>query len=134
MDIESILTEIESRHMFANQSLRNKDLPSYMSIFSSDLEYQQPDKKIIGKKQILRDTQRYFGRIRGIANSYERLEFVYQDGIVTERLIQKSSVGLRIFIFFTKNWQLEREGIYHWRKNNGIWEICKVEILSESVM
>jgi hypothetical protein len=51
----------------------------------------------------------------------------------TEHLIQKATASINIFIFFTKKWTIEREGIYEWNKIEGIWKIERVEILNEKV-
>lgn len=134
MEEDLVLEEIEKQHLLANEALKNKELTTYLLLFSEELQYKQLNGNTIDKKQLTEDTKKYFTRIRKVSNSYDRLEYSINGSLFTERLIQKSQVGIRVFVFFTKNWKLEREGIYTWEKTNGEWRIIKVKIVNENVV
>lgn len=80
-----------------------------------------------------KDTALYFSRLKTSTSQYERQSYSINENKFTENLIQKASASIRVFIFFTKKWTVEREGIYQWSKHEGIWKIEEVEILSEKV-
>ena len=128
-----ILNEIDVAHNDANIALQNRKFDSYISHFGDDLQYKQADGKTIGKEQLVKNIKNYFNRIVNFSGHYERKEFTIENDKVVERIIQHSKVSLRIFIFFLKNWTIEREGIYEWKKTDSLWKIIKVEILSEKV-
>ena len=53
--------------------------------------------------------------------------------IFTEILVQKATVSIKVFIFFSKRWAVKRQGIYRWRKENWEWKIFDVEVTKEEV-
>jgi hypothetical protein len=125
--------EIDNTHIAANEALKNKKLDAYIHFFDDGLQYEQLNGKIIGKAKLADDIKIYFNRIKSYSGSYHRKEINISEDRVTEILTQHSKVVLKIFIFFSKNWTVEREGIYEWIKVNGNWKICKVKILAEKV-
>jgi hypothetical protein len=108
-------------------------LEPYVAVFAENLEYTQQNGKTIGKKQITKDTQKYFDRIIEADSSYDRISSEFKNGVFIERLIQKSEITIRVFWFFSKKWKLEREGIYHWQEIGAEWKIIKVQVLSEII-
>jgi len=130
---EDLINEIDSVHKSANDALRLKQFDRYMECFSDDLQYKQLNGKTIGKKQLVNDTRHYFGRIQNYSGSYKREDYSIEKNSITERLIQYTKVSIRVFIFFSKNWTVEREGIYQWVKVNDSWKISRVDILKEKL-
>ena len=133
MEDDALIREIESAHLSANNALKKKDFASYAQHFSNDLKYRQLNGRTIDKKALMNDVALYFDRVVRSSSEYKRTSLQITDNRVTERLIQKSTVALRALVFFSKEWTVEREGIYEWKKDNGIWQIASVEILSEKV-
>ena len=133
MDNEKILKEIDEMHQFSNEALGQKRFDAYINIFSDNLTYKQLNGKIIDKKQLAKDTTFYFSRLRTSKSQYERKDFSIEGNRFTENLIQKATVSIKVFLFFTKKWTIERTGIYEWIKIEGNWKIEKVEILNEKI-
>jgi hypothetical protein len=133
MDINTVIEEIDNSHLMANLALKNKDFATYISVFSDDLKYKQMDGKAIDKRQLSKDTQKYFDRIKSYSGAYDRLNFLFENDLFIEKLAQKATVTIRIFLFFSKKWTVEREGIYKWKKVNNVWKISDVEIISEKL-
>ncbi len=130
---DHLLKEIDAAHASANEALQQKDFAAYAHHFADDLTYTQLDGRTIDKPKLVRDISVYFNRIKKVTNHYERISFEVAPEKITERLVQKSHIAIRIFIFFSKKWTVEREGIYEWRKNKERWEIYSVKILAEKV-
>ena len=133
MDNEKILEEIDKMHHLANESLSQKKFESHINLFSANLKYKQINGITRDKTQLAEDTALYFSRLKTSTSQYERQSYSINENKFTENLIQKASASIRVFIFFTKKWTVEREGIYQWSKHEGIWKIEEVEILSEKV-
>lgn len=131
--MNELIKEIDNVHKLVNDALKLKQFDRYIECFSDDLLYKQLNGKTIGKKQLVKDIRHYFGRIRKFSSTYEREDYSIENDRVIENIVQESNVSLRIFIFFSKNWTIEREGTYEWMKVNGSWKIFKVQILKEKV-
>ena len=125
--------EIDSAHIAANEALKNKKFDAYIQFFDDSLQYEQPNGKIIGKAKLSDDIKLYFNRIKSYSGSFHRKEININGDKVIEILTQHAKITIKIFIFFSKNWTVEREGIYEWIKVNGNWKICKVKVLAEKV-
>jgi len=130
---ETFIKEIDSAHKAANNAQQDKNFDLYMTFFTDDLQYKQLNGKTIGKKQLANDVKSYFNRVKSLSGSYHRNEINAAAGKITERLIQHSQVSIRVFIFFSKKWTIERDGIYEWIRVNGKWKICRVEVLGEKI-
>ena len=133
MDTNSTIAEIDNTHLAANLALKNKDFAAYIGHFSDDLKYKQLNGKTIDKRQLSNDTQRYFDRIKTYTGAYDRLNYSVDNDLFIEKISQRVTVTIGVFIFFSKKWTVEREGIYKWKKINGKWEILDVEITSEKL-
>jgi len=133
MDREKLLEEIDNMHQLANELLGQKRFDSYINLFSDSLRYKQINGKSIDKKELAKNTALYFSRLKSTISQYERKSYSIDENRFTENLIQKATASIRVFIFFTKKWTVEREGIYQWSKREGTWEIENIEILSEKV-
>lgn len=125
--------EIDNAHIAANEALKNKKLDAYIHFFDDGLQYEQLNGKTIGKVKLADDIKKYFNRVKKVSSSFQKKEFNISEGRVIERLVQNTKVSIKVFIFFSKSWTFEREGIYEWIKVNGNWKICKVKILAEKV-
>lgn len=132
VDNETI-KEIDNLHKKANEALEQKQFDRYMDFFGDGLQYKQLNGKTIGKTELIKDTSNYFNRLQEFSSRYERKGFKIENQKIIETLIQQASLSIRVFIFFSKNWKVEREGIYEWEKINDSWKIVKVEILKERV-
>lgn len=130
---ETLLKAIDNAHAIANQAQQDKNFDKYMGTFANDLLYKQINGKTIGKKQLEADVKRYFTRVKSFSSNYQRTEISFQEEEITERLTQHSEVSIRVFIFFTKKWTVERKGIYKWKMINGDWKIFNVEVLNERI-
>jgi hypothetical protein len=133
MENQEILNEIDLMHQRSNKALVEKNINVYINIFSDELKYKQLDGKIIDKKQLVQDIRFYFSQLKTFRSQYERMDYSIKGNQFTERLIQKATASIKVFLFFTKKWNLEREGIYEWIKIENVWRIEKVEILNEKV-
>ncbi len=127
------IAEIDNARLAAYLALEKRDFATYMGCFSNDLKYKQLNGKIIDKRQLSNDTKRYFDRIKTNTGRYDRLNSSIDGGLFTEKIIQKTTVTIRIFILFSKKWTVEREGTYKWKKVDGEWKISDVEITSEKL-
>jgi hypothetical protein len=133
MNNEMILREIDEMHQFSNEVLGQKRFDDYINIFSDNLSYKQLNGKIINKKQLAKDTAFYLNRLKTSKSQYERKNYSIDGNRFTENLIQKATTSIKVFFFFTRNWTVERVGIYEWIKTEDNWKIEKVEILNEKV-
>lgn len=130
----TVIEDIDQSHLKANQALQNKEFASYMNIFSDDLIYKQMSGKSINKGQLSNDTHKYFARIISYSNNYERIHFSMENDFFIEKLVQKATVTIRVFLFFSKKFKVEREGIYKWKKVDNVWKIAEVEIVNEKII
>jgi hypothetical protein len=133
-DSELLLEEINNSHSAANDALKNRMFEKYINLFGENLEYKQLNGKIIGKNALVNDIKFYFNRVLSYTNSYERKSFTIGNDIITEDLIQHIDVSLRVFVFFSKNWKVQRRGIYTWMYSNNSLRITRVEILEEKII
>src|SRR5688572_29411734 len=116
MEINPTIEEIDRAHASANLALKNKDFDAFIDHFSYNLKYKQLNGKTIDKRKVTTDTKKYFDRIQNYSSHYDRLNSFFDKGLFVEKLLQKSTVAMRVFIFFSKKWTVEREGIYKWEK------------------
>jgi len=133
MDATLVITEVDKTHLAANLALENRDFDTYIGYFSDDLKYKQLNGKTIDKNQLSYDTKRYFYRIKSFDGTYNRLSSSFENDLFIEKLVQKVAVTIRVFIFFSKKWVVEREGTYKWKKVNGDWKISDVEVTNEKI-
>ncbi len=133
MNSEIIIKEIDEMHQLSKDALAQKRLESYLEIFSENLTYKQLDGKVIDKKELARNTASYFNRLKNATSKFVRKKYSIEGNRFTENLIQTATASIKVFIFFTKRWTVEREGIYEWVKIEGKWKIEKVEILNEKI-
>ena len=133
MNNSELINEIDAAHKVSNNALKQRDFDNYISVFADRLAYQQLNGEIIGKKQLVSDIKNYFNRITSYSSEYKRIDFSSENNKVIEKIIQQAKATIRVFIFFSKSWTVEREGIYEWEKINNAWKIVKVEIVKEKV-
>jgi hypothetical protein len=133
INIKEIIDAVDHLHKTSLLALKSKNLEEYISVFDDSLSYRQFDNKIIDKNTLKNDQKSYFSRISSVENSYERLDFKYDNDIFSETLIQISAVSIRVFLFFKKKWTVKRKGIYKWSLKNNEWKIVEVHILYENI-
>jgi len=133
MTVDKITKTIDRIHETCFESIRKKNLSSYMSVFDKDVTYKQYNGQVVGKSQLANDQKRYFSRIKSVKNSYERIDWVQNYNRFSETLIQQAEISIRVFIFFKKTWKVVRKGIYDWSNISGEWKIVKVNILEEKI-
>lgn len=133
LDTENVLKEIDKIHQFSYEAIEQKRFDDYITIFSEKLTYKQGNGKIIDKKQITKDTKVYFNRLKTVKSKYQRKDYSIEGNRFTEHLIQKTTVSIKVFFFFTKKWTIEREATYKWYKIEDNWKIEKVDIFKENV-
>lgn len=133
INIKEIIDAVEHMHKKSILALKSKNLAEYLSLFDDSLSYRQFNNKIIDKNTLKKDQKSYFPRISSVDNSYERLNYKYENDIFSETLIQSSAVSIRVFLFFKKNWTVNRKGIYRWKLINSEWKIVEVHILYENI-
>ncbi|MDB5122859.1 MAG: hypothetical protein JWP94_988 [Mucilaginibacter sp.] len=132
-NIELLLEEIDKAHQLANNALKNRMFEEYINFFGDELKYKQLNGKTIGKASLANDIKLYFNRILNYTSSYDRLSFTLEKDTLIEELIQHLNISLKVFVFFSKNWKVQRKGIYQWKNINNEWKIVVVEILEEKL-
>jgi ketosteroid isomerase-like protein len=130
----SIAAELDAEHRRAKASYQAKDLDAYMSIFTRDLRYKQPDGRVIGREELARDVESQLSSVQSAESSYVRESLKVDGERATEILFQKASVTSRHLLFFRKSWRVERRARYEWVKLPEGWRIREVEVFVESVM
>ncbi|PKV52300.1 hypothetical protein ATE84_4411 [Aquimarina sp. MAR_2010_214] len=133
MTVDNILKIIDETHSLAIKSMIQKNLSEYMSVFADELLYKQLNGKIINKKQLTKDTEKYFSRVLSVKSNYKRINHKLETCKFSETLIQEAEVTIRVFIFFRKKWKVLRKGIYKWSMSNQEWKITEVDILEEQI-
>lgn len=131
---DALIAELDETHATAKRAFVAKDIAAYQDCFTSDLQYTQPDGRVIGRGQLMSDVRKQFARVHSCSTEYHRQSFSrHSDHRVTELLSQSAWIELRVFVFFTKRWQVERKGEYTLRKDGERWRIEKVVVLSEDI-
>jgi hypothetical protein len=131
--LNSIEQELDGRHAEANLAFARKDIGTYREIFSPSLAYRQPDGRVIGRDELMRDVAVQFRRLDRAAWGFIREDLRISSGQVRETLIQKATAETTVFGFVHRRWKMNRRGIYTWTAQEGRWVIKQVEVLSETV-
>ncbi len=131
---EQLTADLDAAHAAAIDAFSEKDVSAYRDCFTPDVEYTQADGRVIGRDQLMRDVQAQFNRVHSLGTSYSRQSLTkHSDDRVTETLTQSAWIKLRVFVFFTIHWSVERSGDYSWRKVDGLWKLERVIVRSENV-
>src|SRR3990172_486514 len=132
--IKEIELELDKVHARAKAAFGAKDLDGYMAAFSPDLAYKQVNGKIIYYDQLKIDIASQFARVSRVESSFTREQIEWAGSEVVEHLTQTAIAEEKIFLVFTRKWQVHRRGLYTWSKSNLGWVISKVEVVEESVL
>lgn len=133
-DLNAIAIELDQVHAVAQRAFRARDIDTYRSLFTDDLRYVQPNGKTIGRVQLMRDVAKQLSQFKTADSKFTRESLTMNDdGTVTEICSQNVVYSVTVFFMFTKTWRLGRRGKYTYRKTDTGWQICNVEVLSETV-
>ena len=133
LNIQEIIAVTEQIRAKGLAAMVEKNLDAYMSIFADRLTYIQANGKAITKARLRKDQNKYFSRIKSIENESKRISCKLENGVYSETFTQKSRIGIRIFIFFTTYWRVERKGLFQWEQVEGQWKIVQVKVLEEDL-
>ena len=125
--------DLDLAHEKAQAAFQRKDLGAYMSLFSPDLRYRQPDGKVIGRDQLARDVRAQFSKLSASSSTYNREQFELANGKAIEVVRGTASACVTVFLFLHRTWDISRRGRYVWRMDDGQWVIEEVEVLEETV-
>jgi ketosteroid isomerase-like protein len=133
-DLDVLASELDEVHAAALRAFRARDLNKYRSFFTEDLRYVQPNGEPIGLTQLMRDVADQLSRFKEVASDFSRESLaINNDGTVTQIVQQHVEYSMRVFFIFTKMWRMKRRGKYTYRKTDGGWQVCRVEVLSETL-
>lgn len=131
---EEVARALDARHDAARDAFLRRDLAAYGDFFTADLDYEQPDDRVMVRREAhLRDVARQFRRTRMVGNSYTREALEMQGGEAVETLAQMALVTTSAFGLLHREWRLDRRAIYTWRQEDGAWRIRRVRILENRV-
>ncbi|HEX4302938.1 MAG TPA: nuclear transport factor 2 family protein [Rhizomicrobium sp.] len=129
----AIAQELDARHRAANAAFEQRDIDAYRALFSTALAYRQNDGKVIGRDALMRNVAQQFRNLTRVTSTFTRLELAQADNGVVEHLIQSGSAQATAFGFVHRSWVIARVGDYTWTRENGIWVIRQVQVLSETL-
>ena len=133
IDLDEIAKELDEVHANARRAFRDRDINAYRAMFTEDLRYVQPDGKQIGLKQLMRDVRKQLAQFKSVDSEFTRDSIAMNgDGSVTEVCCQHGMYAVSVFFFFTKTWRIARRGRYTFRKTADGWQICEVEVMTET--
>ncbi len=131
---DELAAELDALRAHSQQVYSSKDIDAYRELFTADLQYTQPDGKTIDRSQLMKDVEEQFARLHSMGTTFIRHSLkLHSDGRVTETMAQSSWIKLKVFLFFKRQWNVERYGEYTYRKIGSSWRIEKVVVLNEKV-
>jgi hypothetical protein len=131
--MNSIEKELDGRHAEAKSAFARKDIGTYREIFSPSLAYCQPDGRVIGRDELMRDVAAQFRRLDSAESRFFREDMSIASDEVRETLMQEATAEATAFGFVHRRWKINRRGIYTWTAQEGRWVIKRVQVLSETV-
>src|SRR6266513_1344225 len=133
VDPTSLARDLDAAHSRARASYRAKDLGGFMSLFTPNVRYKQPDGRTIGWEQLAHDVSAQFMAVEEAETVYVRQSLQVENDAVTEVLEQTASLTRRHFLFFKRTLHLTPRGRYRRLLSSEGWKIQEVEVLSESI-
>jgi hypothetical protein len=133
MAMPSIEDELDERHRAASRAFAERDVDAYRAMFSPALVYRRSDGNVIGRDALMRDVAQQFRNLTRITSNFTRVGLVRAGDDVVEQLIQGGSAQATAFGFVHRSWSVARKGDYTWTRENGIWVIRQVQVLSETM-
>jgi hypothetical protein len=85
------------------------------------------------RNRLHKNVARQFKSVTGASWRFARESFQATGTEVSESLIQTGWIATTAFDIIHRLWQLERRGLYTWRRTNDRWQISAVEVNSERV-
>lgn len=131
MEIELILSEIDSVQKKLNTALEEINLENYIVYFDDTLKYAHIDASIVNKQLFVSDTKKSFNQSKSIFTEYYRIKSSFNDGIFTEKIARKSKISTKMLLLFAKKQTIQTEEIYQWKKFEDGWKVVSVEITLE---
>lgn len=134
LDLNLVSDELDALHAAARRAYLARDLNAYRDFFTHDLRYIQPDGKSIGRVQLMRDVGKQLSQFKSVDSEVTRKSITEnENGTVTQVAHQTGTYTVSAFFILTKTWKIDREAKYTFRKTEGEWKICQVEVLDENV-
>ena len=134
LDPNLIASELDAVHAAARQAFRARDLDAYQEFFTDDLRYVQPDGKVIGRPELMRDVSKQLAQYKAVDSEMTRESIaINDDGSVSQIVRQNGTYSVSVFLIFTKTWKVERRGKYTYRTTDKGWRICDVEVQAETL-
>ncbi len=130
---DEIASELDAMHRRAKLALEQKDLAAYGDLFAPELAYCQPNGRVIGRDQLMRDVATQFRRLSWVSSSFVRESIEPGDDRAIELLVQTGFALATAFFFIHRIWKLDRRGRYYWKKVGGRWQIDRAEVIEERV-
>ena len=131
MEIELILSEIDSVQKKLYTALEEINLENYIVYFDDTLKYAHIDASIVNKQLFVSDTKKSFNQSKSIFTEYYRIKSSFNDGIFTEKIARKSKISTKMLLLFAKKQTIQTEEIYQWKKFEDGWKVVSVEITLE---
>jgi hypothetical protein len=129
----AIALELDARHAEAQAAFARRDAAAYAAMFSPALAYRQPDGRVIGREQLLRDVEAQFRNTGGAVSTFARERLSVAGAQAVELLTQTAYFETSAFGLIHLRWRLTRRGEYTWTRENGAWVIVRVDVLAESI-
>jgi len=130
---DDVISELDVVREGARRAFAARALEDFMSAFSPQLQYTQPNGKTIGRDQLARDVRKQFSTMRRFDANFVRVGIKASADSAVETLIQHAWMDVAIFWVFTKRWHIKRTGEYHWERTRAGWKIVRVIVLEELV-
>jgi hypothetical protein len=128
-----VIAEIDAVHLRIREAFRRRDLSSYMATFAADLEYRQPDGRVLSREELARSIARQFQRLVAFDSTFDRQSVSATSTDLTEFGTQTAWIALRVFILFAIRWKVERQGTYTWARVETEWLLRNASIKQERV-
>jgi hypothetical protein len=130
---DAVSQALHARHAEAQRAFAARDIAAYRDLFAPTLAYQQPDGRVIGRDQLMRDVATQFARLSRVRSSFRRLDLALSADGATETLAQVGELAATAFGIIHRRWRLERRGAYSWVEIDGRWVIARVRVDAETM-
>lgn len=131
VDIGNVLDE---RHANANEAFAQRDMTTYRTIFSSDLEYTQPDGSITPTNQIFASITEQFGRLVDCCFNNRRTDLsVESSSRISETIEICAWVELRYYVFLKRRINISGSRTFTWNLGDTGWQVIRVVAHNEKI-
>jgi ketosteroid isomerase-like protein len=112
-------------------AFQRRDLDGVMCIYSSDLEYTQPNGVTIDRDKLARDIATQLNQVDSFRLSGIRESLKLAGDCAIEVSTQEITYTTRAFWFLSRTWNLSRRSKRWWKQTDEGWRIRKVIVLEE---